>query len=357
MNSVKVLLFSRYDRLGASSRLRFLQYIPDLAESNIDITVSPLFSDEYLISLYGNKKIGKVYLIRCFIKRLFKLLYVFKYDYIWIEKELFPYLPAWIEILLTRLGVKYVVDYDDAIFHNYDLSTNKFVRKLLANKIDKVMKYSFYITAGNDYLAERASLSGAKNILKIPTVVDHLRYSTQGNNSEELVIGWVGSPSTQKYVTELSTILNNICSIYSAKLVLVGAQNSIVSYFPNIKIEVLPWTEDSEVAVIQQFDIGIMPLSDGPWEKGKCGYKLIQYMACGKAVVASDVGVNKDIVEGSEAGLIVVDDWYEALDKLLSSKTLRQSFGINAREAVINKYSISSQKELFVNLFTKGSIH
>ena len=357
-SSLNILLFSRYGNLGASSRLRFYQYIPLLKQQDINVTVSSLYCDQYLMWLYANKKISKFYLLCRFFKRFFTLFHVFKYDAIWIEKELFPFLPAWCELVLNSLGVKYVVDYDDAIFHNYDLSSNKLVKRFLSNKIDVVMRNAHCVTAGNDYLADRARSAQARNIINIPTVVDHLRYYLTDNNSNApLIIGWVGSPSTQQYVESINEILIAACLKHKAKLILVGASDDVAASFPEIDIEILPWTESTEASIIQQFSLGIMPLRDGPWEKGKCGYKLIQYMACGKPVIASNVGVNKQIVSRSNSGLTVNNDieWQSALNDLLSNYSLRATLGENGRNAVINDYSIQSQISVLANIFVNVS--
>jgi len=131
---MKVLYLTKYSRLGASSRLRSFQYFPFLKENGIDVAFSPLFNDEYLKDLYSGKQSVKT-IFSSYLKRFFILFTVFKYDKIVIEKELFPYLPALFERILAFAKVKYIVDYDDAIFHNYDLSPNKLIRFFLRNKI------------------------------------------------------------------------------------------------------------------------------------------------------------------------------------------------------------------------------
>lgn len=342
---MKVLLLSKYSRKGASSRLRTMQYIPFLESKDVEVVVSSLFDDSYLENLYSGKAKSKFSIIKYYVKRLISLLTVFKYDVVWIEYELFPYLPAYFEWFLAKLGVKYVVDYDDAIFHNYDFSANKWVRKLLSKKIDAVMKSSYCVTAGNTYLAERAFTAGAKDVVIVPTVVDHCRYKRTAQQNSELVIGWVGSPSTQKYILGLKQVLIDTCLRFGAKLVLVGAQAELLNDFSDIKVEVLDWNESTEADIISTFSIGIMPLIDGPWEKGKCGYKLIQYMASGKPVIATDVGVNKTIIDKSNAGYTVTnnEEWLEALTVLLSNNDLCYRLGNNARIAVEKHYSVLSQ--------------
>ena len=119
---MKILYFTKYTNLGASSRLRSFQFFPLLEASGFRVEVSPLFNDNYLKALYNKKKIKNLIIIFCYIRRFFHLFKVRNYDLIVIEKELFPYFPAFVEIIFNRLNIKYIVDYDDAIFHKYDLN-------------------------------------------------------------------------------------------------------------------------------------------------------------------------------------------------------------------------------------------
>ena len=355
MNILKVLLFSKYSRNGASSRLRSMQYIAPLNNDGISIEVSPLFSDEYLQNLYKNKKRPYLLVFGAYIKRMLKILTINKYDCIWIEYELLPFLPAIFERLMGLVSLSYVVDYDDAVFHNYDRSSKFFMRKILGRKIDRVMANAGCVVVGNDYLKARAEQAGARSIELVPTVVDANRYTCKTKNVKggELIVGWIGSPSTQKYVVELQNVLKEICKAGSARLVLVGATSDIVSELKGINVCIEPWAEESEAALVGSFDIGIMPLEDGPWEKGKCGYKLIQYMASGKPVVASPVGVNQKIVLESESGLLASshEEWQQALVQLIESPELRKQFGVNGRQAVEQHYSLQAQAPRLVRIF------
>ena len=343
----KILVFCKYPRKGASSRLRTLQYLPYLEQQGFEFTVQSLFDEAYLKNLYSKGSRSRLAIVSYYFKRLLTLCTVFRYDLLWIEKELFPYLPAFAEKILALFGVRYIVDYDDAIFHNYDLSSNLIIRRLLANKIDKVMMHSECVMAGNSYLVARAKSAGAKNIQLLPTVVDHSRYQSRPENDANLLtVGWIGSPSTQKYVVEIFSALQAAHQQTPFRLLLVGATDEICVQLPGLQVEVQPWSEESEVDLIRSMDIGIMPLQDGPWEKGKCGYKLIQYMASGVPVVASDVGVNSEIVEGTDSGLIVKEPaaWQAALLHLLNSSDLRLHCGRAGRLAVEAKYSVQSQR-------------
>ena len=185
----KILLLSKYTRMGARSRLRTIQYIPYLERNGYKVTQQSLFDDDYLKSLYLKNKTSKLHVFSLFIKRIYTLLKVKKFDLLWIEKELFPYFPAWFEFFLKKIGIKYIVDYDDAIFHNYDLSNNKIIKSVLGNKIDLVMKNSALVIAGNNYLAERAKIAGVNNIHIIPTVVDRERYTESYKKNDIILVG------------------------------------------------------------------------------------------------------------------------------------------------------------------------
>ncbi|GGY06681.1 hypothetical protein GCM10007160_37810 [Litchfieldella qijiaojingensis] len=250
-------------------------------------------------------------------------------------------------------GIPYVVDYDDAVFHNYDLSQNRLVRIFLGSKIDRVMENSAIVICGNNYLSERAQLAGASQVECVPTVVDASRYPITKSQANKIpVIGWIGSPSTQCYVLKLKPILEKLCLNNHVRVVLVGATASFVEQWGNLPVEILPWTEDTEVQAISGFDIGIMPLPDGPWERGKCGFKLVQYMACGKPVVASPVGVNVDIVNVWRCGILAGDlsDWHTALQTLLNDSDLRKSLGGSGRQAVEKHYSLQAQSPRLVKI-------
>lgn len=367
---MKVLLLSKYPRQGASSRLRSLQYLPALTAAGIEVTVSSLFDERYLQALYGSGRRQRLRPLLLYLKRLLQLPGVFRYDLIWIEKELFPYAPAWFERLLSRAGVRYVVDYDDAIFHNYDLAGSRVLRKVLGHKIDTVMASAECVIAGNQYLAKRARQAGAARVEMIPTVVDHTRYPQarsatspqvtvpqsqivgQGMTGKQRVIGWIGSPSTQRYVVEIKAALQQVCERLNARLMLVGAADDVVAQLAGIPVEVVPWSEDTEARSIACMDVGIMPLVDGPWERGKCGYKLIQYMASGVPVVASAVGVNIEIVSGSRCGRLVqsIDEWATALQELLVDPQLRHTLGRAGRDRVEKKYSLDAQAPLLAGI-------
>jgi glycosyltransferase involved in cell wall biosynthesis len=137
------------------------------------------------------------------------------------------------------------------------------------------------------------------------------------------------------------------------RVVLVGARPEAQMQFGAVPVEVLPWSEETEANKIASFDIGVMPLPDSPWERGKCGYKLIQYMASAKPVVASPVGVNTTIVKDCACGFLATgdDEWFEALDVLLNERKKRVEFGERGRRAVENYYSLQAQSRPLAHIF------
>lgn len=345
----RLLIFCKYSRMGASSRLRTLQYVPYLEQNGFEIRVCSLYDDDYLTTYYQTKRRSVLKVLHCYGRRLWQLRHLRRGDLLYIEKELFPYLPAVVERALSLWGVRYVVDYDDAVFHNYDASNNRWVRWLLGKKIDVVMKYARTVLVGNEYLAQRARNAGAQCIKSIPTVVDIERYpaKTPTGPKEVARIGWIGSPYTQKYLHAVAEPLRQLQYRRPFELILVGANEQVLPYLNGISVTLIPWTEASEVEHIQSFDIGIMPLPDEKFEHGKCGYKLIQYMACGVPVVASDIGVNREIVCESQAGVLVDahTSWQEAIEQLLSQQPFYQQCGENARTSVTRCYSMQVQQQ------------
>lgn len=346
----KVAIFTRYSRLGASSRLRFFQFLPEL-QTKFDIEVFPLFGDRYLERLYSGKRYSKLYVIRRYLNRFFQLWKVSEYSFLCIEKELFPFFPAWAESYLSYKKISYIVDYDDAIFHNYDLSNN-FLKKILSNKIDNIIGNAAIVIAGNSYLADRAEKAGAENVEVLPTVVDFNRYAVRKKtDAKGLVVGWIGSPSTVKYLNSLTPVFTKLVKKYDFTLRVIGSDVEM----PGVNIICIPWQEETEVGEIQKFDVGIMPLKDSPWERGKCGYKLIQYMACGIPVIASPVGVNTEIINNSGSGFLASDEeeWLLSFDKLLSDVNLRVALGYKGRLAVENIYSVQVIAPRLTALFNK----
>lgn len=341
-----VRLYSKYGTLGPSSRLRMFQYVSGLNVHGIDVQISPLFPDKYLRAIYGpHKALGKITAALYYLPRILKLLDRKRWDVTWIEGELLPYAPFLFEHLFLSNHRPYVVEYDDALFHNYDRSGRKLVRRLLGKKIDVVMSGAACVIAGNEYLANRARHAGAKRVEIVPTVLDPKRYEIPGNRKDgRLTIGWIGSPATQNFLIEVAPVLVDVCKRHGARLLLIGARPDFETHFAGAEVTVEAWSEAREAAAVAEMDVGLMPLPDSPWARGKCGYKLIQYMACRVPFVASPVGVNVQIAD-SGGGLLAstLDEWRMSLDRLLTDESTRSEMGAAGERAVRNTYSIHVQ--------------
>ena len=337
---MNVLLLTRYGRMGASSRLRSLQYVAWLEAAGMRCTVRPLFPDAMLEAKYRAGGYRPVEVLGAYGRRAWQLMRRHKFDLIWIEKEALPWLPASFERLLLR-GVPYVLDYDDAIFHNYDLHRSTWVRRLLGRRIDRLMEGASLVVAGNEYLAARACDAGAARVEVVPTVIDLGRYElrhTARRAMTPLRIVWIGSPSTVRYLAALSAPLLALTRRVAFSLRVIGGELEI----PGVEVECVPWLEATEAKVLAECDVGIMPLDDSPWERGKCGYKLIQYMACALPVVASSVGVNRQMVRDGENGFLadMESSWTARLAQLLSDGALRQAMGKAGRRRVETEYCL-----------------
>jgi glycosyltransferase involved in cell wall biosynthesis len=335
---MKVLLLTRYGRLGSTSRIRFLQYAPYLEKHGIEIAVAPFLADDYVKSLYNGQR-SLMAIAGAYIRRFRQLLASGSYDLLWIEKELLPWLPA----IPERLVGPYVVDYDDAVFHGYDMHPSFLVRFLLGNKIRATMSRAAVVVAGNEYLASYAREAGASDIQYVPSVVDLDRYGVPLQHSNEtFTIGWIGTPWTARYLPAIAPALKEACQGGRARLLLIGSGDIPLVGVPH---EVRSWSESTEIENIQSIDVGLMPLPDEPYERGKCGYKLLQYMACGRPVIASPVGVNRQIVEDGVNGLFAstLTDWIFAIEKLRQNYEMRRSMGEAARLKVKGAYSLQVQ--------------
>jgi glycosyltransferase involved in cell wall biosynthesis len=337
---MKLLILSRYDRQGASSRLRTMQYMPYLQAAGLEVEVSSLFDAAYLADMYaGVRRPSRM--LAYYAQRLTRLRGK-RPDVIWLEKEALPWLPWLMERAALPGGVPIVTDYDDAIFHRYDLSGNKAVKQVLGDKIDRIMAHSTLVTAGNAYLAARANRAGAAQVEIVPTVVDMDTYQVKHADGIQVRprVGWIGTPETwDKFGFPFLQLVRKTGQATNAVFRAVGAAQPD---HPSNDVEFFDWSEDNEVSLIQGMDIGIMPLPDTPWARGKCGYKLIQYMACGLPVVASPVGVNADIVEHGVNGFLAETDaeWQTALENLLGDPALRQQMGAAGRRKVEEHFSL-----------------
>ena len=337
---MKVLYFSKASDIGPSSRYRIFQYVPYLRSRELDVVVKPLFGPTYFGLLTWRaawpKIIAKsIYVLLRFSKRAGELLSMGRVDLIVIEGQLFPYCPATVERLLVKLNQKIVVELDDAIY------LTRFHRRKMA----ALLQVSSAAIVGNHELANYAQkFTSAVSI--VPTVVDTDRFrpavqrgscQAQGRG---LTIVWVGLASNFSYLESLVPVLARLQQVERVKFRVVS---SYAPTLPGVNLEFRLWSLENEVADLLEGDIGVMPLPDTEWARGKCGLKLLQYMALGLPAVASPIGVNQEIISGGENGFLAAteDEWYTALLRLCQDEALRVRLGTAARKTVESRYSLS----------------
>lgn len=361
---MNLLIFPRYSNTQASTRMRFSLFIPELNKSGFQVELFSIVNDTTI----GGKATGIWGIYELFKSRISSFLNVQRKlantlpnTLIHVHLEFFPWLPYWLEKTLFNFsGHKhYSVELDDAWFHRYDNHRSGLVRWLLGKKIDNVMRDASCVIAGNAYIAQRAFAAGAQRVEIVPTVVDTDKYAatktsldlSQNLKSDKLpVIGWIGSPSTTQFLWVIEAVIRELHAKNIAKFVAFGADARQLQGLP---ITVLPWDESAEITTLYGFDIGIMPLADSMFEQGKCGYKLIQYMACGLPVVASPVGVNNTIVLNDESGYLASTDteWVRYLTLLCNNPELRDKLGKVGLQRATDHYSLKMVAPKVVSIF------
>jgi glycosyltransferase involved in cell wall biosynthesis len=350
---VKVLALTKYERRAASTRQRFTQYFPWLAAHGIEVEISALLDDAYLERLARGERTGRRGALPAYAGRIRRLLRR-DFDLLWVQYDLFPYLPGLFERLVGLGGTPIVCDFDDAIFHLYDQHPRGLVRRLLGSKLAPLLSKASACICGNAYLKAYAE-RWCPNSIVIPTVVDTDLYRPVAHApGARPVVGWIGSPTTWTNVEPLLPVILPL-------LAEAGADFHVVGAGPRAEgirgITAIAWSEAGEISAVQAMDIGMMPLLDRPFERGKCGYKLIQYMACGLPVIASPVGVNSEIVEDGVNGFLVdgPEGWAGALRRLLADPALRRRLGAAGRERVERDYSLAAQQPVLLDVLRSAA--
>ena len=334
---IKVLGLALYGPLAASNRYRLGQYVSGLAGLGIDLQVFHLLGDDYLRARFGDTTLPISIMLKDAWGRAENLWRQNDYDAVILQCELMPLMPGWLERFLIRKP--YIYDFDDAFYLKYRTDRKRLFSPLLRSKFDEVMAGAAIVTAGNHVLAKYARQYNS-TICYLPTVVDTLRYipKTLNRSTNIFTVGWIGSPSTAIYLNELIVPLSLLGQECSIQFIVIGGRSPKI---PNVTVVELDWDEQTELELINSFDVGVMPLPDDEWARGKCAFKLIQYMACELPVIASPVGANVDVVDAT-CGLLAStpQEWLEAFRTLRDKPNLRAKMGEAGRERVIECYSL-----------------
>ena len=342
----KILGLSLYGSQAASHRYRLSQYVPGLKQAGIDLQIQSLLDDEYLIHRFADRPVPWSSVLQSAWQRLRVLTSKNDFSGAILHCELFPLLPGSLERLL--LPKPYIYDFDDAFFLKYRQGRLGVLRPILGTKFDKVIVGAAAVTAGNSFLTQYAQEFNT-NVNRLPTVVDTMRYKPEVRSlNAEFIVGWVGSPSTAPYLATLVEPLAQLAKEGPVRLVIVGG---LAPTIPGVVVESIAWDEVSEIHQINRFDVGVMPLTDDNWARGKCAFKLIQYMACGVPVVASRVGANVDVVT-PQCGLLVENaaGWLAAFRVLRDDPPLRVQMGKAARSRIVEEYSLARNLPVLISV-------
>ena len=339
------LVPSLYDK-SPGQRYRLEQWEPLLRERGVDITYAPFECAELNDVVYKQGQIAKKLrlVVQALGRRAALLSKLTNYDVIYLHREAALLGPAVFERLIHRSGVPIVFDFDDAIFLSYKSPSNGYLSYLkFAGKTKTNCRLAAHVMVGNPYLAEYARQFN-QNVSIIPTTIDTDKYKPVNieDSSGPLVIGWTGSHSTVQHLDTLRSALAKLAQRESIRLRVIGTPNYQIE---GVEFETIMWRSETEVEDLSAVDIGIMPLPDDNWARGKCGAKALQFMAMGIPTVCSPVGVNTDIIQDNENGLIAnsEEEWIEKLSLLIRSRELRARLGKAGRQTIEQRFSAAVQ--------------
>lgn len=352
MKKILFIVSNRKDR-SPGQRFRFEQYIRHLEENGYMCDFSPLLKDERLDKLFygkGNHLKKAFILLQNFRQRYSDLKKAKNYDVIFIYREALFTRSVYFEKQFAKRS-KVILDFDDSIWlQNVSEANKKFGFLKNADKTKDLIKIAHLNTVGNEYLANYAR-QFSNSVKVIPTTIDTNEYKLKSynNNTEKVTIGWSGSVTTIQHFNFAVPALKRIKEKYGdlVEIKVIGDGS-----FKNeaLNIQGLPWVKATELEDLSQFDLGIMPLPDDEWAKGKCGLKALQYMALGIPSIISPVGVNSEIIQDGENGFLASteDEWVDKISQLVENSELRSKLGIKGRQTVIEQYSVEAWKNAYL---------
>ena len=341
--------------IGPDTRYRIAQYIQPFAQEGLEVVCQSLFTTEYyqLLSKPGQVGAKAWGLGLAWGQRLVKILdQARNFDLIWIGRELFPLGPPWLEAVLFKRHARVILDIDDAIFLP-DATNLGFIHRRLRDfgKLGRIAHKFQAIVCGNKFLADYFSDKNP-HVHIIPTVVSMADYGHLTHSpSPRPRIGWIGTPTNAQHLEIMRQPLQDLARTHDFSFVVVGLAQPLEWTLPQMVYQ--SWQLEKELEYFEGFDIGIMPLYDSPFARGKCAFKIIQYMAAGIPVVASPVGSNLDVLEPGVNGFLAnsPEQWTASLSQLLEDQALRQTMGAAGQQTILHKYSLEGHWQNYAAIF------
>lgn len=338
-----------------SQRFRYEQYLPQLSQRGISYAIYPFLDQRTNRILYRpGHLLPKVFgLLRGFLRRVGHAARASRATYVFIHREATPVGPPWAEWWLAKVARRPIIyDFDDAIWLADTSPVNRVVSfAKWHRKVSVVCRWSATVSAGNAYLANFARPLAPRVVIN-PTTIDteHYHNRTQDQTTDRPVVGWTGSHSTLKYLEPLVPVLQQVANEHPFRLVVIADRPPDWSV---ASLKFVPWQAATEIDDLLRMHIGLMPLPDDRWARGKCGFKALQYLALGIPALVSPVGVNSEIVvHGTEGFHCATDeDWYRYLTELLTDAANRSRMGQAGRKKVAEQYSVRANTENFLSLF------
>jgi glycosyltransferase involved in cell wall biosynthesis len=356
----KILFITPNPIQSASERYRIYQFLPYLERAGFACTVRPFATRVLHRAIQNEMFVPKLLLTPfCYLRRMLDLAAVSGYDAVVVHRGIFPFPWPALERMIIRRHKKLIFDFDDAIHIGHrNTATSKYpwIYKIKYGPgVNGILSHCAHVIAGNRTLAEHA-LQFNSQVSVIPTVVDLEQYAFQTPriSGDLLTIGWVGSRSTSPYLLEIEPALRRLSEANPGKIRyrFYGHTQRKLN-LP--KFESLPFSLDSEIEDLRAMDVGIMPMPDNDWTRGKCGFKAIQYMALGIPTVTSPVGMAKELVQDNVNGLSArtPEEWFEALNLLVTDLRLRRRFAEAARKTIEARYSLQTWGPRLCKLFDR----
>jgi glycosyltransferase involved in cell wall biosynthesis len=354
---LKVLFIFPYPHgTAASQRFRFEQYLSILTQEGVSYTLAPFMDIQTWTILYkkGYTLQKLTGILKGYFRRINLLFQLSAYDFVFIHREASPIGPPVFEWLMAKVWRKKIVfDFDDAIWLPNTSVNNKVAARLKwHHKTASICRCAFKVSAGNAYLADYARKFTAHVVIN-PTTIDtvYMHKQLKKQDSYPFVIGWTGTHSTIQYLEEIIPVLQELEREHRFIFLVISDK---APTFKLDSLQYLPWNKETEIDDLLRMHIGIMPLTEDEWAKGKCGFKALQYMALGIPALVSPVGVNTDIVDHQINGYICssAQDWKCHMGTLIQDNGLRKQMGIAARRKVEQHYSVQANCRNFLDFFT-----